>query len=203
MKPYIDSDVLSLYTALPPRGPIQAAQWSVAQTIFTVAKEKRLKLFTSSFLLVEARRGNKRAAEKRVTAAERYLTIIRETKKTRAAADDLLANFSEATRVVLEDDARHYAAAAEIGAEAIITFNTSHFLMLQKEHPGEIKILSPFEALAQIAALPWANPRLANWVARLSRKTPFLRRILRETKRRGLQACREDGFHAMVMRHGK
>jgi hypothetical protein len=195
MKTYIDCNVISVYSAVRPRGEVSNAQWVETRMLFDMASARKIRFFSSSFIKEEAKRGHKGAARKRLNAL-RKVTIVAETAPVRAEAQGLCAQIpGQVLTDSLKGDARHLVAAKTMGAKYLVTWDVDDFKFLQRFHGGDApEILTPIQAHAVLEAEIYPNPQDRNLYERAQRLTPFLRKIIKQTKRAQAQVCREDGF---------
>nr|VFK28055.1 MAG: Predicted nucleic acid-binding protein, contains PIN domain [Candidatus Kentron sp. MB]VFK29383.1 MAG: Predicted nucleic acid-binding protein, contains PIN domain [Candidatus Kentron sp. MB]VFK74770.1 MAG: Predicted nucleic acid-binding protein, contains PIN domain [Candidatus Kentron sp. MB] len=119
---YIETSIISYLTARSSNDIRQAARRN--STIEWWEKSSRnFDVFVSEYVLIEAARGNPKAAEKRLNAIA-TIPILETTRLVRKVAESLL-NFGALPRQA-ELDAHHIAIATAHGMEYLLTWNCRH-----------------------------------------------------------------------------
>jgi predicted nucleic acid-binding protein len=119
---YVETSVLSYYTARLSRDIVTAARQTITQEWWDEARE-RYEIYISSMVLEEAKTGDHEAARKRLTAIS-GLPILEINK----AAEDLAKHLVD-EQVVPEnsaEDALHIAVATVHGMDFLLTWNFRH-----------------------------------------------------------------------------
>ncbi len=124
MKPtvYIETSVVSYLTARPSNDLRVAACQNITFDWWEKQREN-FELYISEFVIIEASRGDKNAAELRLAALD-TLTQLKITEKTKILAKKFIAE--EALPIKAEMDAFHVATAVTNGIEYLLTWNCSH-----------------------------------------------------------------------------
>lgn len=119
---YLETSIVSYYTARPSRDLLIAAwqevtheMWPVLQTDFD--------RYISALVIQEASRGDKEAAEKRLNALS-GIPVLELTDQARELANALIN--SGTIPATSEEDALHIAVASLNGMEFLLTWNFSH-----------------------------------------------------------------------------
>jgi hypothetical protein len=209
MKPYIDTDVVSAYTVLPPSTTSAQKRREATRAFFDLAKKMRVRLYTSSFMREEALKGAAAPVRRREIAL-RKITVLPETEPIRKRAAELCVFLPKELQKPLGADARHYVAACAAGTSHLVTWNLDDFIALEmaamnlpfKRQPI---ILDPEEILNHFGPTPVRNPPLRISEGSLGRPDAWLRRIIETNRRAGTAICQKDGFFDLVKkaRRGK
>ena len=119
---YLETSIVSYYTARPSRDLVIAAwqevtheMWPVLQTDFD--------RYISALVIQEASRGDKEAAERRLNTLS-GIPVLELTDQARELANSLIT--SGAIPGTSEEDALHIAVASLNGMEFLLTWNFSH-----------------------------------------------------------------------------
>jgi predicted nucleic acid-binding protein len=118
---YLETSVLSYLTAWPSRDLVRAAHQQL--TIEWWAKRTRFEVFVSEVVLVEAGRGNSKAAELRLAAVE-GLQVLNATQEAEDLAEFLIELAAIPPKAAL--DAAHVAIATVHGLDFLMTWNCTH-----------------------------------------------------------------------------
>jgi len=124
MKPtvYVETSVVSYYTARPSHNPIAREQQEITQQWWPHAA-RRFRLVVSEAVLLEVRVGDPQAAEKRLKAIKDF-RILSVSEFCRA-----IANHYEKVLPLPKDaaaDAMHLAIASVHGVDYLVTWNCTH-----------------------------------------------------------------------------
>lgn len=152
-KVYIETSIVSYYTARRSRDLIVAARQEITHEIWPVLQEK-FDIYISALVMQEASRGDSVVAEKRLSVVS-DIPILEITQEVQSLAQFLISE--KAIPAESEEDALHIAVASINGMEFLLTWNFSHInnaFMKSKivaviEHQGCIppEICSPEELL--------------------------------------------------------
>jgi predicted nucleic acid-binding protein len=201
MKNYLDTNIASVYAALPPGGLIQQTQWTLTRLLWDTAKRRGIRLVTSSFAKDELRLGDPGAARRRLNAL-RSITVIEETEPMRRAARLLMQAFNPRMATVLAPDIRHYAAACAVHADTLVTWNIRHFDVIDasvsddRAEDRRPRIVTPAELAFDIGAAVLPNPDTGvDLLDRINRPTPWLQKFIDEETRAGQALCAEEARH--------
>jgi len=120
-KLYIETSVVSYLTARPSTDPLRSARQDMTRAWWATRSSYRL--FSSQFVLDEARLGNPEAAARRLSALGET-AVLRLTPEAWVLAFDLLARGGLPSTAYT--DAAHVALAAVHGLDRLLTWNCSH-----------------------------------------------------------------------------
>jgi predicted nucleic acid-binding protein len=121
-KVYIETSIVSYYTARLSRDLVVAAWQEITQEIWP-ALQAKYDIYISALVIQEASRGDKAAAERRLNALS-GIPVLEITDDTQELADVLMT--SGAIPKTSEEDALHIAVASLNGMEFLLTWNFSH-----------------------------------------------------------------------------
>ena len=123
MKPrvYVETSVLSYLTARPSRDLVRAAHQQI--TLEWWSERKSFELFVSEAVLEEARRGDPRAAQRRLASAE-GLRVLKADDDAQALTTALLGAAVMPSRAAV--DAVHVSIATVNGMDFLLTWNCTH-----------------------------------------------------------------------------
>lgn len=141
-KTYIETTIVSYYTARPNRDLIITARQEITHELLPIL-QKKYDLYISALVIQEASRGDKEAANKRLQAIS-HVPVLEITEKTRAVAQSLMNKNAVSTE--FEEDALHIAVASVNGMDFLLTWNFSHINNALKKS----KIISAIEKLGFI-----------------------------------------------------
>jgi predicted nucleic acid-binding protein len=119
---YLETSIVSYYTARPSRDLVIAAWQEVTHEIWPVLQSD-FDRYISALVIQEASRGDKEAAEKRINALSE-IPVLELTDQARELAKSLIT--SGAIPATSEEDALHIAVASLNGIEFLLTWNFSH-----------------------------------------------------------------------------
>lgn len=88
-KVYIETSIVSYYTARPNRDLVIAARQEITHEVWPILQEK-FKLFISALVIQEASRGNTEAARKRLSAIS-GIPVLEISREARELAESLEA----------------------------------------------------------------------------------------------------------------
>ncbi|CAN2049703.1 PIN domain-containing protein [Candidatus Magnetomoraceae bacterium gMMP-1] len=121
-KVYIETSIVSYYTARPNRDLIIAARQNITHEVWPVLQEN-FDIYISALVIQEASRGDKEAAKKRLHALF-HIPILEITQKVQDIAQVLMKE--NAVPIDFEEDALHIAVASVNGMDFLLTWNFSH-----------------------------------------------------------------------------
>ncbi len=123
MKPrvYVETSVLSYLTSLPSRDVVVAGHQQVTAEWWT--RRDAFELFVSDAVIAEIRRGDVKAAQRRMGAVDGIQLLIA-TPEARALARDLVRAAAIPPKAAI--DAAHVAIATVHGLEFLMTWNCTH-----------------------------------------------------------------------------
>jgi predicted nucleic acid-binding protein len=119
---YLETSVVSYYTARPSRDLVIAAWQEVTREIWPVLQDK-FDICISALVIQEASRGDNEAAKKRLNALSGF-HILEITPQVQKVAGLLIAE--NAIPAESEEDALHIAVASLNGMDFLVTWNFSH-----------------------------------------------------------------------------
>nr|VFK32074.1 MAG: PIN domain-containing protein [Candidatus Kentron sp. MB]VFK35135.1 MAG: PIN domain-containing protein [Candidatus Kentron sp. MB]VFK76997.1 MAG: PIN domain-containing protein [Candidatus Kentron sp. MB] len=119
---YLETSILSYYTARPSRDLVIAARQEITHEMWP-ALQTNFDRYISALVIQEASRGDKEAATKRLRALA-GIPVLEITEQARKLADSLIA-FGAIPKAA-EEDALHIAIASRNGMEFLLTWNFSH-----------------------------------------------------------------------------
>ena len=121
-KVYVETSIVSYYTARPNRDLVIAARQEITHEVWPILQEK-FKLFISALVIQEASRGNTEAAKKRLSAMS-DIPVLEISREARELAESLIN--TGAIPAESEEDALHIAVASINGMDFLLTWNFSH-----------------------------------------------------------------------------
>jgi len=121
-KVYIETSIVSYYTAKPSRDLVIAARQEITHETWPVLKEK-FEIYISALVIQEASRGDREAAKKRLGALS-GIPILEIKEEAQKVAQSLINE--NAIPSEYEEDAIHIAVASVNGMEFLLTWNFSH-----------------------------------------------------------------------------
>lgn len=121
-KVYLETSIISYYTASPNRDLVIAAWQEITHEIWPVLQDK-FDIYISALVIQEASRGDKKAAKKRMSALSEF-PVLEITPQVQEVANLLIAE--NAIPAEAEEDALHIAVASLNGIEFLLTWNFSH-----------------------------------------------------------------------------
>ncbi|WP_089723785.1 type II toxin-antitoxin system VapC family toxin [Candidatus Thiosymbion oneisti] len=121
-KVYLETSIISYYTARPSRDLVIAAWQEITREIWPMLQDK-FDIYISALVIQEASRGDKEAAKKRLSAISEF-TVLEITPQVQEVAAFLIAQ--NAIPAEAEEDALHIAVASLNGMEFLLTWNFSH-----------------------------------------------------------------------------
>lgn len=121
-KVYLETSIVSYYTARPSRDLVVAAWQEVTHEIWPTL-QTNFDLYISALVIQEASRGDKGAAEKRLNALS-GVPVLAITDDAQELANSLIASGS--IPETSEEDALHIAVASLNGMEFLLTWNFRH-----------------------------------------------------------------------------
>lgn len=119
---YLETTIVSYYTARPSRDLVIAAWQKVTHEMWPVL-HANFDCYISALVIQEASRGDKEAVQKRLNALS-GIPVLELTDQTRELANSLIK--SGAIPTTSEEDALHIAVASLNGMEFLLTWNFSH-----------------------------------------------------------------------------
>lgn len=154
-KVYLETSIVSYYTARPNRDLIITARQEITHELWPIL-QKKYDLYVSALVIQEASRGDKEAANKRLQAIS-HIPVLEITEKVRTVAQKLMKE--KAVSPEFEEDALHIAVASVNGMDFLLTWNFSHInnalkkskIIIAIENRGFIppEICSPEELLGE------------------------------------------------------
>ena len=155
MKVYIETSVVSYYTARPNRDVVIAGHQQATHN-FWMRLDQNFEPFVSAVVLAESGKGNAEQAEERLEAVRRF-RVIQITPEAQALARQIVAGGGVPAE--FPEDALHIALAAIGGVDFLVTWNFSHInnpftrMMIRQivENEGYVcpEIVSPDELLGE------------------------------------------------------
>jgi hypothetical protein len=121
-KVYLETSIVSYYTARPSRDLVVAAWQEVTHEIWPTLRSN-YDIYISALVIQEASRGDKGAAENRLNALS-GIPVLEITHDAQELANILMT--SGAIPETSEEDALHIAIASLNGMEFLLTWNFSH-----------------------------------------------------------------------------
>jgi hypothetical protein len=121
-KVYLETSIVSYYTARPSRDLVIAARQEITHEIWPVLQDK-FDIYISALVIQEASHGDKEAARKRLNALSGF-PILELTRQVQELVKSLMAE--DAIPANAEEDALHIAVASLNGMEFLLTWNFSH-----------------------------------------------------------------------------
>jgi hypothetical protein len=121
-KVYLETSIVSYYTARPSRDLVIAARQEITHEIWPVLQDNYA-IYISALVIQEASRGDKEAAKKRLHAVS-HIPILEITQKVQNVAQSLINE--NAVSLEFEEDALHIAVASINGMDFLLTWNFSH-----------------------------------------------------------------------------
>ncbi len=121
-KVYLETSIVSYYTARPSRDLVIAARQEITREIRPLLQNK-FDIYISALVIQEASRGDREAAKKRLSALS-GIPILEVRQEVQRVAQSLLSE--SAIPQEYEEDALHIAAASVNGMEFLLTWNFSH-----------------------------------------------------------------------------
>ncbi|MEZ4265895.1 MAG: type II toxin-antitoxin system VapC family toxin [Myxococcota bacterium] len=124
MKPvaYVETSVISYLVSQPSRDLVTAARQQLTREWWSTRRSD-YHLVASPLVLLEAERGDRAAADRRLAALQ-SLELLALTEKARSLTSALL--LARALPEAAADDALHIALAAAHGADVVLTWNFKH-----------------------------------------------------------------------------
>jgi len=121
-KVYIETSIISYYTARPSRDLIVAARQEITHETWPILQEK-FDIYISALVIQEVSRGDRKASKKRLDALSGIL-IIEISHGAQEVAQSLISE--KAIPFESEEDALHIAVASTNGMDFLLTWNFSH-----------------------------------------------------------------------------
>ena len=121
-KVYIETSIVSYYTARPSRDLVVAAWQEITHEMWPVLQEQ-FDAYISALVIQEASRGDQEAARKRLSALS-GIPILELTTRVQDVAKSLIAENAIPTDA--EEDALHIAVASPNGMGFLLTWNFRH-----------------------------------------------------------------------------
>jgi predicted nucleic acid-binding protein len=121
-KVYIETSIISYYTARPSRDLVVAARQEITHEIWPILQEK-FDIYISALVIQEASRGDREASKKRLDALY-GIPIIEISQGAQEVAQSLIS--AKAIPSESEEDALHIAVASTNGMNFLLTWNFSH-----------------------------------------------------------------------------
>lgn len=121
-KLYIETSIISYYTARPSKDVIVAARQKITREIWPKIQNE-FESYISALVIQEASRGDKTASNKRLSAMSN-IPVLELTLQARELARALIVK--NAIPPNAEEDALHIALASLNGMEFLLTWNFSH-----------------------------------------------------------------------------
>lgn len=121
-KVYLETSIVSYYTARPSRDLVIAARQEITHEIWPLLQSK-FDIYISALVIQEASRGDRAAAEKRLSILS-GIPVLEVRQEVQEVAQTLIN--ANAIPPEYEEDALHIAAASVNGMEFLLTWNFSH-----------------------------------------------------------------------------
>ena len=121
-KVYLETSIVSYYTARPSRDLVIAARQEITREIWPMLQEN-FDIYISALVIQEASRGDKEAAKKRLKEISEF-KVLEITPQAQELASLLISG--NAIPAESEEDALHIAVASLNGMEFLMTWNFSH-----------------------------------------------------------------------------
>ncbi len=121
-KVYLETSIISYYTARPSRDLVTAARQEITHEIWPVLQGE-FDIYISALVIQEASRGDEEAARKRLNALSDF-SVLELKPQAQELAKSLIAE--NAIPANAEEDALHIAVASLNGMEFLLTWNFSH-----------------------------------------------------------------------------
>jgi hypothetical protein len=121
-KVYIETSILSYYTARPSRDLIVAARQEITRELWPILLEQ-YDLYISALVIQEASGGDKNAAQKRLNILS-HISVLEISQEAQYVAGGLIGD--NAVPSGYEEDALHIAIATVNGMDYLLTWNFSH-----------------------------------------------------------------------------
>jgi hypothetical protein len=121
-KIYVETSIVSYYTARPSRDLVIAARQEITHEIWPLLCDD-FDAYISALVIQEASRGDKEAAQKRLDAVK-GMPVLELTARVEKLAKSLIE--ANAIPSTAEEDALHIAVASLNGMEFLLTWNFSH-----------------------------------------------------------------------------
>lgn len=137
MKPtlYLETTIVSYLTARPSRDLIVAAHQQITKDWWNNHR-KRFEYYVSLLVIQEAKKGDKNAAQKKLTKLSE-IKMLEMNQKSLSLSKTLLEKGLIPTKAV--EDAMHIALAAVLGIEYLLTWNCNHIANAKIRHLIEYK----------------------------------------------------------------
>ncbi len=119
---YIETSIVSYYTARPSRDLVIAARQEITHEIWPIL-QKQFILYISALVIQEASRGDNEAAKKRLSALS-GIPVLEISQETQEIARTLISD--NAIPPEHEEDALHIAVASINGIDFLLTWNCKH-----------------------------------------------------------------------------
>ena len=119
---YLETSIVSYYTARPSRDLVIAAWQEITRGIWAVLQAD-FDTYISALVIQEASRGDKEAAKKRLSALS-GIPVLELTDQAQELANSLIT--ADAIPATAEEDALHIAVASLNGMEFLLTSNFGH-----------------------------------------------------------------------------
>ena len=121
-KVYLETSIVSYYTARPSRDLVIAARQEITHEIWPFLQDD-FAVFISALVIQEASRGDTEAAKKRLHAVS-HIPVLEITQKVQDIAQSLINE--NVVSPEFEEDALHIAVAGVNGMDFLLTWNFSH-----------------------------------------------------------------------------
>ena len=121
-KVYIETSIISYYTARPSRDLVIAARQEITHEIWPILQEK-FDIYISALVIQEASRGDREASKKRLGALS-GIPIVEISQGAQEVAQSLISE--KAIPSESEEDALHIAVASTNGMDFLLTWNFNH-----------------------------------------------------------------------------
>jgi len=121
-KVYIETSIVSYYTARPSRDLVVAARQEITHELWQVLL-KQYDLYISALVIQEASRGDENAAKKRLRVLSN-ISVLEISQDVQDLARGLIGD--NAIPSAYEEDALHIATASINGMDFLLTWNFSH-----------------------------------------------------------------------------
>ena len=121
-KVYLETSIVSYYTARPSRDLVIAARQEITREIWPMLQDE-FDIYISALVIQEASRGDEEAAKKRLNELSEF-NVLEITPQVQEVAGLLIAE--NAIPAGSEEDALHIAVASQNGMEFLLTWNFSH-----------------------------------------------------------------------------
>jgi hypothetical protein len=121
-KVYLETSIVSYYTARPSRDLIIAARQEITHEIWPVLQDN-YEIYISALVIQEASRGDKEAVKRRLHEVS-HIPILKITQNVQEVARSLISD--NAVSPEFEEDALHIAVACINGMDFLLTWNFSH-----------------------------------------------------------------------------